>query len=85
MFLLFKSNQCEVGSGSSGAVVARRLSNDPSIKVLVLEAGKYGTSLLDIPSLALLVQNSPFDWQYKTVPQENACLGLYDNVSIFCD
>lgn len=71
-----------VGSGSSGAVIARRLAEDKNAKILLLEAGPIGNCLLDIPSLSILLQNTHFSWQYTTVPQKNACLGLNENVSL---
>ncbi|MDM0035822.1 GMC family oxidoreductase N-terminal domain-containing protein [Variovorax sp. J22P271] len=58
------------GSGSSGAVVARRLAEDPQVQVLLLEAG----GAADAPSIlnpAVWYTNigGPFDWGFKTVPR----------------
>ncbi|XP_057668627.1 alcohol dehydrogenase [acceptor]-like [Diorhabda carinulata] len=72
-----------VGFGSAGAIVSRRLAENKSARILVLEAGKYGNTLLDIPSFGLLLQKSAFDWQYKTVAQKNSCFSLYNNKSIW--
>lgn len=69
-----------VGCGSAGAIVARRLAEDKNIKILILEAGPYGNRLLDVPALGILLQPSHFSWRYSTVPQNNACLGLKENV-----
>lgn len=57
------------GAGSSGSVVARRLAEDPQVRVLLLEAG--GTD--DAPSIlnpAVWYTNigGPFDWGYKVQP-----------------
>ncbi|XP_027204472.2 glucose dehydrogenase [FAD, quinone]-like [Dermatophagoides pteronyssinus] len=65
-----------VGAGSAGCVVASRLSEDPKIKVLLLEAGGSEILVSDIPQTPVMMQGTPLDWQYETVPQENACYGL---------
>ncbi|TGJ87562.1 hypothetical protein E0Z10_g1199 [Xylaria hypoxylon] len=60
-----------IGGGTSGLVVANRLSEDPNIEVLVLEAGK-DLSLdprVNIPALWTSLMGSDADWQYKSVPQ----------------
>ncbi|KAF5327281.1 hypothetical protein D9619_004034 [Psilocybe cf. subviscida] len=67
-----------VGGGLAGLVVASRLSDDPSKSVLVLEAGPSGDAVanqLATPSSTYfnsLLNASPYDWLYKTVPQANA-------------
>ncbi|EFA08835.1 Glucose dehydrogenase [FAD, quinone]-like Protein [Tribolium castaneum] len=70
-----------VGSGSAGSIVARRLAENPSVKVLLIEAGASGNGILQIPTVSLMLQDSVFDWQYRTVPQKHACLGLDKKVS----
>ncbi|XP_015783745.1 glucose dehydrogenase [FAD, quinone]-like isoform X1 [Tetranychus urticae] len=70
-----------VGAGSAGAVVASRLSEDPKVRVLLLEAGGYETFQSEIPMLAARLQLSEWDWQYKTVPQKYACQGMKNHVS----
>ncbi|ENN72212.1 hypothetical protein YQE_11142, partial [Dendroctonus ponderosae] len=72
-----------VGGGSAGSVIANRLARNAQDRVLVLEAGKNTMGLLHIPSVGLLLQGTPFDWSYKTVPQQNACLALNNNVSVW--
>ncbi|CAH1109205.1 unnamed protein product [Psylliodes chrysocephalus] len=72
-----------VGCGSAGSIVARRLAENKKIRVLLLEAGNHGNSLLDIPSFGLLLQQTPFDWQYTSVPQKRSCLSLHNNASIW--
>ncbi|CAG9765096.1 unnamed protein product [Ceutorhynchus assimilis] len=72
-----------VGGGSAGSILANKLSRNGIDKVLVLEAGKNTIDLLSIPSISLLLQNSPYDWKYATVPQKNSCLGLNQNVSLW--
>ena len=62
-----------VGAGSAGAAVAYRLTEDPNINVLLLEAGPPNTVVSDPPALAIpLWREYPlFDWDYKTVPQRH--------------
>ena len=60
-----------IGGGTSGLTVASRLSEDPSAKILVLEAG--GNHLSDprvnIPALCMQAPGSDLDWQFMTIPQ----------------
>ncbi|CAG7718406.1 unnamed protein product [Allacma fusca] len=61
-----------VGSGSAGAIVANRLSENPAWKVLLLEAGGEPAPLHAIPGLALFLTNhKATDWRHLTVPQKN--------------
>lgn len=60
-----------VGAGSAGCVLAARLSEDPSVRVGLVEAGPADTSvLIHCPAgLALLAQTGQANWGYETVPQ----------------
>jgi choline dehydrogenase-like flavoprotein len=61
-----------VGAGSSGCVLANRLSADPGVRVCVLEAGPADTSaLLRVPvgAAALLPYRNRHNWAFETVPQ----------------
>ncbi|KAI0275179.1 aryl-alcohol-oxidase from pleurotus Eryingii [Gloeopeniophorella convolvens] len=61
-----------VGAGAGGAVVATRLSENPHVKVLVLEAGvnNEGLENVAVPALlSTLSPNTPIDWNYTTTPQ----------------
>jgi len=69
-----------VGGGSAASIIAARLSANPKINVLVLEAGGIKPGVLNIPATGPFLQLSDFDWQFKTVPQENACKALKDQV-----
>ena len=60
-----------VGAGSAGCVLANRLSADPSVKVLLLEAGKNDRHLwLKIPlKFRDLMTDMRFNWGYDSEPE----------------
>ena len=64
-----------VGGGSAGCVLANRLSEDPNISVVLLEAGKREDGLIfKIPAASLfLIGNKKVDWCYQTLPDPSAC------------
>jgi choline dehydrogenase len=65
--------QCDyavVGTGSAGAVVANRLSADPSTTVVALEAGPRNKNrFIGIPAAFSKLFRSEVDWDYLTEPQ----------------
>jgi choline dehydrogenase len=62
-----------VGGGTAGCVVAARLSKDPTVRVLLLEAGAAGPTadMADPMAWPRLVRTS-VDWGDETVPQRGA-------------
>ncbi|WP_314508298.1 GMC family oxidoreductase N-terminal domain-containing protein [uncultured Microbacterium sp.] len=59
-----------VGAGSAGAAVAARLSEDPAVTVLLLEAGSPDRALeLHVPAAFSKLFRGAYDWNYDTVPQ----------------
>jgi choline dehydrogenase len=59
-----------VGAGSAGCVLANRLSADPSVRVLLLEAGPPDTlDTIRVPALWSGLFGSEVDWDYRLEPQ----------------
>ena len=62
-----------VGGGSAGSVLGNRLSEDPSTRVLVLEAGRSDWRLdpfIHMPAaLAFPIGSRFYDWMYESEPE----------------
>ncbi|GMG06161.1 unnamed protein product [Aspergillus oryzae var. brunneus] len=60
-----------IGGGTAGLVLASRLSEDPSISVLVLEAGADLTAdpRVNIPIFYAALLGSDADWKFQSSPQ----------------
>src|SRR5437868_9341810 len=61
-----------IGAGSAGCVLANRLSEDPNVSVLVIEAGPPDRSLyaLRMPAaLAVPLASERYNWAYLTEPE----------------
>lgn len=68
-----------VGAGTAGCVLANRLSANPAHTVLLVEAGRDESFIMDIPILANFFQLTQTNWGHKTMKQDTACLGLRNN------
>ncbi|CAL8129162.1 unnamed protein product [Orchesella dallaii] len=65
-----------VGSGSAGSALAARLSEDPTVSVLLLEAGGDPNPMTYIPSAAPYLAHPSIEYFYATVPQRNSAFGV---------
>ena len=54
-----------IGAGSTGAVLAARLSENPNHNVLLLESGGDGSLVTEVPGAVGITLNSNIDWKYK--------------------
>jgi len=62
-----------VGGGSSGCVLANRLTEDPSVRVLLLEAGGWDRHpLIHMPVGFAKMTSGPYTWGFATAPQKHA-------------
>ena len=62
-----------IGGGSAGCALANRLSEDPSCKVLVIEAGRpdyIWDFFIHMPAaLTFPIGNKNYDWCYESEPE----------------
>src|ERR1700750_1127907 len=59
-----------VGAGTAGSVLAARLTEQPDVRVLLLEAGAAeGPERMSVPGAWPTLIGSEVDWRYTTVAQ----------------
>jgi choline dehydrogenase len=60
-----------IGAGTAGCVLAARLTEDPSVSVLLLEAGPADRAReIGVPIAFSKLFKSEYDWDYTTEPQK---------------
>lgn len=62
-----------IGGGTAGSVLAARLSSNPTLRILVLEAGENRNSepRVSTPGLSgTLLGDQSYDWGFRTVSEE---------------
>ena len=65
-----------LGGGTAGLTIAARLTENPEIAVLVLEAGNDHSDDVTVLAPGLftgMYGNPEYDWDYKTIPQVLSC------------
>ncbi|KAH8385023.1 hypothetical protein KR093_010499, partial [Drosophila rubida] len=68
-----------VGAGAAGCTLAARLSENPSWRVALVEAGGVENVIHLTPVMAGFLQLTASNWNYKSVPQCLSCRGMYNN------
>ncbi|KAJ8517245.1 hypothetical protein ONZ45_g5546 [Pleurotus djamor] len=60
-----------VGAGTAGSVLANRLTENPKIRVLIIEAGATNDGVLAtvVPFLGVSLANTVVDWNFTASPQ----------------
>src|SRR5690242_17852521 len=59
-----------IGAGSAGCVLANRLSEDPKVSVLLLEAGGPDDKQeIHVPAAFSKLFKTAYDWAYETEPE----------------
>ncbi|KAK9872000.1 hypothetical protein WA026_015245 [Henosepilachna vigintioctopunctata] len=69
-----------IGSGSSGSVLANRLSEITTWKILLLEAGYPANILNKIPIFSPIFAATKYSWNYTTERQQGICEGMEGKV-----
>ena len=72
-----------VGGGTAGCVVASRLSEDPQVTVLLVEAGQPNTNpSLSVPLSWQTLDRTAYEWRFQTQPQHHAAKDTVDQVCV---
>jgi choline dehydrogenase-like flavoprotein len=68
-----------IGGGTAGLVLANRLSEEPSISVLVIEAGVNAAAdpRIVVPAMFSAAMGTELDWAFATTPQVCSQIILY--------
>ncbi|CAG9568492.1 unnamed protein product [Danaus chrysippus] len=69
-----------VGAGSAGCVLANRLSEVTSWKILLLEAGSEEPDITMMPAAIRVLGGSNIDWNYNTQPEELTCRSMTNHM-----
>ncbi|XP_062563726.1 neither inactivation nor afterpotential protein G-like [Armigeres subalbatus] len=68
-----------VGAGTAGCVLANRLSVNPNVTVLLVEAGDIFGATSIVPLFSTAMQQTSYDWAFRTTPQKYSSHGLINN------
>lgn len=71
-----------VGGGTAGLILATRLTEDPSLQVVVLESGEDHSSNPQVltPAMYLLLWNTALDWAFQSTPQVANSMSLLNDL-----
>jgi len=72
--MLERADYIVIGAGSAGCVVASRLSEDPKVNVILLEAGpKDRHPMIHVPAgIRTLLEHPVINWNYSSEPEDGS-------------
>ena len=66
-----------IGAGTAGSTLAARLSEDPAVSILLLEAGPVDKHMfVEAPLASPFLQGTERDWGIEIEPQDGACRSI---------